>query len=593
MLAAVGNKYWGFDPTDIEQAMLVIGLPEPGSRDPLFGVVLRFSKPIDIGTVETKVVPNGKDEKFEGHTVRIDLHSTQASCGFIDDQTILISNGPGLHWLLSAKAADSPLRKLLSAADDTPDLQVLTSIEPLRPMIAPQMGMLAQQLPPPLVPLTKLPTLVDSLAITLRQLPHGMIETNIVATAPDEKSAQELEGVVKQMLEAGRTMLLMHLSAGANLNADDPDISQAIMQYLGRISEKIVAALQPTREGNQLVVKANTMYGPAGIGVMTSLLLPAVQAAREAAMRAQSMNNLKAIALALLNYEDVHKTLPAQAKYDSEGKPLLSWRVGILPYIEEKQLYDQFHLDEPWDSPNNIKLLDKMPAAFKHPKFNKPGMTLYQGVFGKGCAFEGKEGTKLASFTDGTSKTIVVVETSPAVAVPWTKPEDWEFDEKHPTKDLGGLFAGDLFNVVFADGHVEGIVKSIDPEVFQGNADPQRRRSDSKSLEIWVARISIQFAQRQEATTYRSASEAAKDLPYEFGVGIRDCFSQGSPLIARWNRSGNDRHASSFDQTRPRRDASREAVRRILPLTRAVMADCGAELAPSAGAFENSFTPVT
>ena len=97
------------------------------------------------------------------------------------------------------------------------------------------------------------------------------------------------------------------------------------------------------------------------------------------------MNNLKQIALALLNYEAAHKTLPAQAKYDADGKPLLSWRVGILPYIEEQQLYQQFHLDEPWDSPNNIKLLDQMPAVFKHPKMNKPGTTVYQGVVGKGC----------------------------------------------------------------------------------------------------------------------------------------------------------------------------------------------------------------
>jgi prepilin-type processing-associated H-X9-DG protein len=471
VLTAVGNKNWGFDPSDIEQGMLVIAPPDPPqvghASGTKIGFVLHFSKPINIAAVGSKLtVTPGKDDNWDGVKVRTGNNPWQTACAFVDDQTLLLSTEDGLHWLLSATAHDSSLQKLMSAADDAADVQILSAIDAVRPQIADKIGMLAQQLPPPLVPLTKLPTLVDSLAIIMRQLPHGMIESKIVATAPDEKSAQELEGVIKQMLEAGRTMLLMHLSEAASHNAEDADISQAMMQYLGRISEKIVVALQPTREGGQVVVKANMPYGPAGIGVLTGLLLPAVQAAREAAMRAQSSNNLKQIALALLDYEEAHKTLPAQAKYNADGKPLLSWRVGILPYIEEQQLYQQFHLDEPWDSPNNIKLLDKMPAVFQHPKFNKPGMTLYQAVFGPGCAFEGKEGTKFRSFTDGTSKTIVVVETSPAVAVPWTKPEDWQYDEKHPTKDLGGLFAGDIFNAVFADGHVEGIVESIDPATF-------------------------------------------------------------------------------------------------------------------------------
>jgi prepilin-type processing-associated H-X9-DG protein len=471
LLTVLGNKNVGFDPRDIQQMMMVIGLPDGpqmGAGPPMrFGIVFRFAKPIDIGKVGTKIAPHGSDANWDGVKVRADNNPQGGFCGFVDDRTAIFSNEEGLHWLLSAKPGDSSLRKLLSEADDVPDLQALTSIEALRPMLAPIMGMAAQQLPPPLLPLTKLPTLADTVTISVKQGLHGMIHFKLDAATADDKSAQELEGVIKQMLEMARTMALEQLSYNAGASSDDPEISQAMMQYAGRISERIVAALQPTRGRNRVILKGETPYGPAGIGVMTALLLPAVQAAREAAMRVQSSNNLKQIGLALIDYEDAHHILPAQAKYDSDGKPLLSWRVGILPYIEEKQLYDQFHLDEPWDSPNNIKLLDKMPDVFKHPKFNKPGMTLYQAAVGKGCAFDGKQGNKFASFTDGTSKTIMVVETSPAVAVPWTKPEDWQFDEQHPTKDLGGLFAGDIVNCLFADCHVEGITKSIDPNIFK------------------------------------------------------------------------------------------------------------------------------
>src|ERR1700677_3496891 len=80
------------------------------------------------------------------------------------------------------------------------------------------------------------------------------------------------------------------------------------------------------------------------------LLIPAVQKLRILAARTQSMNNLKQIALSLHSYHDVYKTFPAAAICDKDGKPLLSWRVAISPYVEQLPLYNQFKLDEPWDS---------------------------------------------------------------------------------------------------------------------------------------------------------------------------------------------------------------------------------------------------
>ena len=177
--------------------------------------------------------------------------------------------------------------------------------------------------------------------------------------------------------------------------------------------------------------------------------------AREAKYRNYSQNNLKQTGLAILNYEVANGELPARASFDSNGKPLLSWRVLVLRYQDEMELYKQFHLDEPWDSEHNKALIDKMPDVYKHPKLNVPGKTVYQAVVGKKCAFDGKDGVKLSSFTDGTSQTIMVVEAAPDKAVPWTKPEDWEMDPNNPLKGLGGLFAGDVFKVLFADGHVQ------------------------------------------------------------------------------------------------------------------------------------------
>ena len=89
-------------------------------------------------------------------------------------------------------------------------------------------------------------------------------------------------------------------------------------------------------------------------------------------------------------------------------------------------------------------------------------MTIYEAVVGPHCAFDGKEGVKLLSFTDGTSRTIAVVEVAPDKAVPWTKPEDWELDPKNPLKGLAN-YPGEIFNAMFMDGHIQTISRSIDP----------------------------------------------------------------------------------------------------------------------------------
>ena len=104
----------------------------------------------------------------------------------------------------------------------------------------------------------------------------------------------------------------------------------------------------------------------------------------------RSSNNLKQIGVALHNYHGVYKTLPPPAK-TADGKPLLSWRVLILPFLEDDDnLYAQFKLDEPWDSPHNIKLLTKMPEVYAHPadpEAAKKGLTYYQVFVGEPGGF--------------------------------------------------------------------------------------------------------------------------------------------------------------------------------------------------------------
>ena len=136
--------------------------------------------------------------------------------------------------------------------------------------------------------------------------------------------------------------------------------------------------------------------------------------------------------------------------------------------MEQEELYKQFRLDEPWDSEHNKPLAVKMPAVFKDPQSKlEPGMTVYQAVVGKGCVFEGVKGVKLAQCTDGTSRTAGVIIVAPKNAVPWTKPDDWEFDRANPLKGLDNAESGRLIQAVFMDGHVEAFKPTTDPNVVK------------------------------------------------------------------------------------------------------------------------------
>jgi hypothetical protein len=141
--------------------------------------------------------------------------------------------------------------------------------------------------------------------------------------------------------------------------------------------------------------------------------------------------------------------------------------VHILPFLEGQALYDQFHLDEPWDSPHNQQLIDKMPEIFRCPSSPLVGAkTTYLAAHGKGLFMEGKEGVALRQITDGTSKTIALVEVKDAHAVVWTKPQDLEWDPNSPLAQLGSYHPG-IFQVAIADGSVRTISRAMDANVLK------------------------------------------------------------------------------------------------------------------------------
>ena len=207
------------------------------------------------------------------------------------------------------------------------------------------------------------------------------------------------------------------------------------------------------------------------IALLIAIALPAVQAARTAARGQMSINNMRQQSLGMLNYESTHMHFPLQ---DNNG---LSWRVHILPWLEQEALYRRFHLDEPWDSPHNIQLLTEMPEVYDCPNVSlEPGFTVYQVPYtdvsmnpapadlalfdtsGKAVGF--------GAIADGSTNTAALLEVNESAAVKWTKPADWRYDPSDPTRDLGNVNPVYILFMA-ADGSNQRVRADIDPEEFK------------------------------------------------------------------------------------------------------------------------------
>jgi type II secretory pathway pseudopilin PulG len=202
------------------------------------------------------------------------------------------------------------------------------------------------------------------------------------------------------------------------------------------------------------------------IALLIALLLPATRSARSAARRAQCVNNLKQIALALHNYEQAYKALPPAYTVDAKGRPLHSWRTLILPYLEQEPLYQIIDLSKPWNDPANAKALQTSVSDFRCPEAAGPqNTTTYLAIAGPNGCLIPRESRRLAEITDDHNWTLMVIEAGKENAIPWMAPVD--ADESlvmrlGPTTKLhhaGGT------NACFVAGNVAFLNSNIPAEV--------------------------------------------------------------------------------------------------------------------------------
>ena len=445
-------------------------LPTPGGKNPFEGFVVaaQFSEAFDAAAVVKAYFPDAKASP-KVKKLYLPAEPVGTAVFFPDDKTMVVGSAAILPKLASASGGGSPL--LTSVKADVEAGAVLygavnVSALPIPPEVF-------ADVPEEFHPILKAESI--SFALTMSGKPVAKLQMNYA----DAAAANQADKSLRKAAEVGRKFLAQpREQAEAQLfgkkpkdgyrKLDDlPDAVMAVGMLAGiNFADEILADLPVKKEGSSLVFRAaipEWMAPYLGLsGLSAGLMLPAVQKVRQAATMATSTNNLKQIVLAMQTHNDSFNALPPSAITSKTGKPLLSWRVAILPFLEQDALYRQFKLDEPWDSENNKKLIPLMPKIYADPRAvsTEPGKTSYKVFTGKDAVFSPLGKRTIQGIQDGSSNTIIVV--SAGEGVTWTKPEDIEFDMDKPFPDLTTVPSLLPLLVGFADGSVRAVnIKAI------------------------------------------------------------------------------------------------------------------------------------
>lgn len=462
VLSVTGKESLGFDPLLITQAWGAVSFADP--RQPGLGIRLQTSKEVDIADLNAQIFDEVRtSEKSPGTKVRR-LFSGEMSAVQTKNE-YFFGTESALRPMMAGKTTPHPLATAL--AKDPGMLKVSVSISTLRPLILQAIDESREELNETLA--TNLKEMAETADyVSMRIESDKLSRIYVHVGAKDAAGLEKLSGLIQKLQTQGIDALEQIIREEVQNGNVSENLRVAWDKYCSRLRTLIQNASKPEiKDGRLTVVFDQTSAAPAtAVGI--AFLLPAVQAAREAARRMQSTNNLKQHALAFHNYESAYAKMPDRFSTDDDDKPLLSWRVHMLPYYGEQQLYSEFHLDEPWDSEHNSKLIEKIPAYFRDPRSKAPaGHTTYVAPYGgeeeTATIWDLEEG-RFANVTDGLSNTILFISVPDSASVPWTKPDDIDISEVDLPKLLSEF--RDVFEVAMADGSVRSVAKLIDEETL-------------------------------------------------------------------------------------------------------------------------------
>lgn len=451
-----GKRLWGFDPLSIEEVVFLLERPSVFDTKPHRAhqpaLIVRFGKPVDPATA-VRAAWNGArlerlvEKKHEGKTILVEP-LTERAVYLVDDRTIVAGPENLVRRMIVGETGDTWLTREL-ASRGRHQIVAVFEFAPLSDTIS----QFFRGAPPPIAVVAQAAQQFQSLSLEVDFSGDTLLAAELVAKVDD--TARSLESRAHEVIES-LTVQLSDLEKDASSPIPD-GLRQSAPFLIDQLSK-----ISLTRAGTSIKVAVVASREVESLAVR---LKGAMLAARAAARRGRQRGAVHHIGHALNKYHSKLGHFPTAIGPGYESPKIksgsLSWRVHLLPFVDELELYEEFHLDEPWDSAHNKRLVSRMPLVYG---LNPDGKSQFHVFIGQGTPFGARRGVRFDDVVDGSLRTIALVEAGPDKAEIWTKPGGLPFDPKNPIAALGNI--GDKFLVVFLDGQVRELPRTIDADTL-------------------------------------------------------------------------------------------------------------------------------
>ena len=417
------------------------------TSEPFPGVIVCANSDFDQNAVLTKLPPRneGKKATIEGREAY--ALPDEMFLIFVDPRTMLLGPENTLKAMLSPRGTSGEKKADFEELYPANDIAAVVDLEPIEELVQ----QISQQLP-----MAQLVQSVVGLAATIDATGTSESHVNLTVEMSDAASAQQLNAIAMGGFQMAKVQALGQLSG------DNSPVSEELVVVLTEMLDSVtIEAVKESVELDIPKLKDPAQFFKDVTPAFKELVKGIAESQKAEARRLKTMP-LREIGLAFHNYHDTFNGFPSYctAKSDGGENKGLSWRVHLLPYYGESALYQEFHLDEPWDSNHNKTLIERMPKIYECEGVEKPGHTSYHVFTGEGTPFGNEEPLGISSITDGTSNTIMAVQAGPDKADIWTKPSGIKFNPEAPKAALGKL--AETFLVLLCDGSVRDISSEID-----------------------------------------------------------------------------------------------------------------------------------
>ncbi len=423
--------------------------------EPVPALIVRLSDPIDQQQMITQLLGNGQPTATEISGQPATRLDPVTCVVFPTPRTMLISSEAVLTEMLAPRQASEGLRLQLEQLYPASDVVLLGSLEGTRDVLTLML---------PETPFAGIFSSITQASFMLDTTGSNPSLLAIQVTTDTPQSALQINGLVTGGFQMLKGQLLNQLSQ------PESQIPESLTTMISEMLDSVAISTDDKNVSLQLPKLENPTQTFQGLSTEMAALAGLWRQMAAAQQDISKRNSLKQMVLAMHNYHDVHSHFPkwdgepGENAKESEKVGGLSWRVYLLPYLDQSELFSRFHLDEPWDSEHNKTLIDQMPEIFRTEGVDAPGKTSYHVFLGEQTPLGGKGVRSMRDVVDGTSNTLMFVKAGPDQADVWTKPSGLEYVPEDPLKCLGNV--GEKILVALCDGSVRDIENTVSKETF-------------------------------------------------------------------------------------------------------------------------------